>query len=820
MVRIRADWVGWVAAIVLMGPVIPSARSQGFIVDRRATVPVARSYEIREVSIDGRVRDQVAEVQVSQTFHNPGSFQLDAEFLFPLPEEGAVQNFVLMVDGRELPGRLMPKDEARRIYEEIVRTKRDPALLEYMGRGLYRTSVFPIPPGADRKVTMRYTLLCKRDRDVIEFAYPLGTQKFTAKPIQRLVVQLSIRNKEAIKSIYCPSDDASIRRQGDHEVDVRLEQHDIIPNNDFRLVTTLADGAFSGTVLSYRPSESEDGFFLVLASPEVKPADTRPLPKTVIFVLDRSGSMAGKKIEQARRALKSMLNNLRDEDLFNIVVYDDRAESFKPELQRYSTRSREEAERFVDNIREGGSTNIDSALKTALDMLRDTSRPGYVLFMTDGLPTAGETQELRIAANCRKSNDRRARVFCFGVGYDVNARLLDRLSGGNAGTSEYVKPDEDIETHVGRFYSKMTSPVLTDIRFELAGVDINRTYPRDVPDLFDGGQVVVAGRYRQSGSTTLRISGKVGDDRRRFEFPAELASPYRGTSYDFVERLWAVRRVGDLIDQIDMNGQNKEVVEELVALSMKYGLLTPYTSFLADERVPLHAMRANADRAGLSLEALHEVSGKDGVAQRDLKQQYMVAMRAPTTAAAPAQQGQNAAQSPVIVGTQGGGLGNFSPQGQQGQNQAQSGQGRGQGQVGFGGMMGGGMAAMSGDQSRQRLGQATGRPAAQAKGAGPGAFARNQAREQEELAESTRSNVRQIGAKTFYFKGGRWMDSSVKPEEDAKAVKLVQFSDEYFRVARTQKAEYNQYLSQAEPVTLKLEGTVYHIDPAPKDAAH
>ena len=158
------------------------ARAQGFIVDRRPAMPVARSYEIREVSIDARVRDQVAEVQVSQTFHNPGSVQVESEFLFPLPEEGAIQNFVLLVDGRELSGRLMNKDEARRIYEEIVRTKRDPALLEYMGRGLYRTSVFPIPPGADRKVTMRYTQLCRRDRDVIEFSYPLGTQKFTARP--------------------------------------------------------------------------------------------------------------------------------------------------------------------------------------------------------------------------------------------------------------------------------------------------------------------------------------------------------------------------------------------------------------------------------------------------------------------------------------------------------------------------------------------------------------------------------------------------------------------------------------------------------------
>ena len=470
-------------------------------------------------SIDGRVRDQVAEVQVSQTFHNPGSFQLEAEFLFPLPEEGAIQNFVLMVDGRELPGRLLPKDEARRIYEEIVRSKRDPALLEYMGRGLYRTSVFPIPPGADRKVTMRYTQLCKRERDLVEFAYPLSTQKFTSKPIQRLMVSVSIQSKEAIKSIYCPSDDARIERFGDREVKVSMERRDVVPSRDFRLVYTLADGAFSATVLSIRPSESEDGYFLLLASPEVKPADARPLPKTVIFVIDRSGSMAGKKIEQARKALKSVLNNLRDEDLFNIVAYDDRVESFKPELERYGSRVRDEAERFVDNIREGGSTNIDSALKTALAMIQDSSRPSYVLFLTDGLPTAGETRELSIAENCRSANSRRSRIFCFGVGYDVNARLLDRLSGGNSGTSEYVKPDEDIETHVAAFYSKMTRPVLSDIRIELTGVDVNRTYPRDIPDLFEGGQIVWAGRYRQSGRTTIRVTGKVAGEQPQPRVP-------------------------------------------------------------------------------------------------------------------------------------------------------------------------------------------------------------------------------------------------------------------------------------------------------------
>ena len=326
------------------------------------------------------------------------------------------------------------------------------------------------------------------------------------------------------------------------------------------------------------------------------------------------GVDGGQEDRAGAEGVRSVLDNLREDDLFNIVVYDDRVESFKPELKRYSSRTREEAEHYVENIREGGSTNIDSALKSALAMVHDDSRPSYVLFLTDGLPTTGETQELKIAENCRQGNAHRARIFSFGVGFDVNARLLDRLSGGNSGTSEYVKPDEDIETHVGRFYAKMTSPALADLHIDLAGIDINRTYPRDLPDLFEGGQIVWTGRYRQAGRTTLKVTGKVAGDRQAFEFPAELADSGRGSTYEFVERIWATRRVGYLIDQIDLSGQNKELIDELVSLSTKYGILTPYTSFLADENVPLHVM-LNTRQTSENLRGLRETQGGFGVAQ-------------------------------------------------------------------------------------------------------------------------------------------------------------------------------------------------------------
>ena len=761
-----------------------AASGQGLIIDRRPSVPIPRSFEIKEVRIDAQVRDQVAEVQIAQTFHNPGSIQLEAEYLFPLPDDGVVQNFVLLVDGRELPGKLLTREEARRIYEEIVRTKRDPALLEYMGRGLFRTSVFPIPPGADRKVTMRYTQLCKRDRDVVEFAYPLATQKFTARPIQRLTIEVLIRSQESIKSIYSPSGEVTIDRVGDHEARIRLDRRDLIPAADFRVVYTLAEGALGASVLSYQPDDGDDGYFLLLASPKIEQTAVAPRPKTVVFVLDRSGSMAGKKIEQARGALRTVLNQLRDDDLFNIVVFDDRVETFRPELQRSTPQSRDDAQRFVDNIREGGSTNIDAALREALGMIPDRSRPSYILFLTDGLPTTGETQELRIADNCRAANTSRARIFCFGLGFDVNARLLDRISGAHGGTTEYVKPDEDIEAKVARFAARLTAPVLTDLKIELVGVDVNRTFPRQLPDLFEGGQLVWVGRYRQPGRTTVRISGDAGGQQKTFEFSAELADRRRGESHQFVERLWALRRIGDLIDQIDLGGPNRELIDELVRLSTRHGILTPYTSFLADERVPLHTAAAHADRARESLRALESVSGDFGVAQRELKQAYNQAN-------------------------------NLDFQLQDGSSQFAPSSATGLG--GYGGLGGMGSGGMVGRGATLRQSRNASAPAGTPAGSNlavPPATPRD-APGAQPPATPAPPPIRHLGAKTFYLRDGRWIDSTLTPEDETHAKLIRQFSPEFFELARSQTAEENQYLSFAEPVLVKLGGTVYRIEPDP-----
>ena len=265
-------------------------------------------------------------------------------------------------------------------------------------------------------------------------------------------------------------------------------------------------------------------------------------------------------------------------------------------------------------------------------MLDNNERPNFVIFLTDGQPTAGETNEMKIVANTHNYNDHRARVISFGVGYDVNSRLLDRLSRDNFGQSEYVRPDEDIETHVGQLYSKISSPVMTEVSVKIEvdelnieeGPPINRTYPGDVHDLFQGEQLVMAGRYRQPGAAKVVISGRVGDRDESFEFGAELAKHSADESFAFVEKLWAMRRIGTIIDELDLNGSNEELISELVTLSTQHGILTQYTSYLADDTASIPGTgRGPSWRTGWrspsrsgALRQLDEAEGVSGFAQR------------------------------------------------------------------------------------------------------------------------------------------------------------------------------------------------------------
>ncbi|HID23390.1 MAG TPA: VWA domain-containing protein, partial [Planctomycetaceae bacterium] len=382
--------------------------------------------------------------------------------------------------------------------------------------GLLQTSVFPVPPGQSRTVQIRYSQLLRKDNGLVDLLLPIGTVKHARRPVQRLSATVRIETTQPLKTVYSPTHPIEIQRPDGRHAVCKLTLFNVRSPDDFRLLFGAHEGAVGMNLVSYRPKTGEEGYFLLLASPDIKPNKAADLPKTVVFVIDRSGSMSGKKIEQVRRALKFLLDQLKPQDTFNIVAYDAEVESFRPELQRADLETVNAARGFADGLYAGGSTNIDAALRTALGMLTDSSRPNYVLFLTDGRPTTGERNEMRIARNAKQANRVAARLFCFGVGFDVNSRLLDRLSRDNRGETIYVRPNEDIEAPIARLASRISSPVMTDLALKFdfdaarptsAPPPVARIYPSELPDLFRGEQLIVVGRYRQAGRARITLSG-------------------------------------------------------------------------------------------------------------------------------------------------------------------------------------------------------------------------------------------------------------------------------------------------------------------------
>jgi len=709
----------------------------------------AASYRVEEIAVAGRLRDQSAQIEVSQTFLNTGGTTLEASLVFPLPYDAAVDAMTLLVDGREMPARLLSADEARRDYEEIVRRSRDPALLEWIGSGMLRTSVFPIPPGQRRTVSIRYTQMCRKQDGLTDFAFPLVAGRYTDKPVNRVKVRLNLESSQDLKNIYSPSHGVNVVRSGNRNATISYEASQAVPEVDFRLVFDTGTGPVAARVVSYRPVGSEDGYFLLLATPDIQ-AVGQPARKTVQFVIDRSGSMSGAKMEQVTSALRFVLNNLHEGDLFNIIAYDSQVESFRPELQRYNQETRQAALGFVQGLYAGGSTNIAAALKTALDQLRDSRQPNYVVFLTDGLPTVGERREEAIAAAAKQANQVRARLFVLGVGYDVNSRLLDRLAGDNFGQSLYVRPNENLEEVLARLYRRIESPVLTDVALEFAfdqgrsedGTAVNRLYPKGKFDLFAGEQLVAVGRYRRSGKGTLSLAGKVGETPQKVAFPFEFTSQSGDETNGYIEKLWATRRIGELVSEIDMHGRNSELIAELVALSKRHGILTPYTSFLADERPAPPGVTA-VQRTEERLKALSESSGGGGFAQRNF----------------------NSSMNSTV---------NAAPAGSALQDFGRT------------------------DAAQLRNGSAAGRWAA----------------DMDREAKVSQQNVRQIGNRVFYRQAdNRWADSTIAESAAQKAVPVRQFSDQYFELARKHGRKLAPFLTFDEPVLVEVEGQVYLIEP-------
>ncbi|NRA96323.1 MAG: VWA domain-containing protein, partial [Planctomycetes bacterium] len=572
------------------------------------------------LDVDITVEGPVAHILQKLTLRNPGQAPGEFDLLFPLGDESIISGVTLKEGGKTLEGTVMTRKQARAWYRKLTQQLRDPALLEHYGEALFRARVFPVPAGGTSELTLSYDRVLRSEGDLQRLHVPLTAFRRVAGPID-LNITGSIAATHAITTLYSPT----------HALDASLKEQ---PSGDRRFVATFSTAAKAVTadldfvayfkanpsagiidvsVLSERPDPKLAGYYVTIIR-GLPQKNLKPEPRDVVFVLDRSGSMQGKKIEQAKAALKFLVERLGPDDRFNLVTYSSNVDVYAPQLTKGGDVS--DVITFIDAVQPGGGTDIQSALAKALGQFDGTERTNQIIFLTDGLPTAGERDHRKISAHIKKTNLKGARVIAFGVGHDVNGAFLDRLAVQNHGLSEYVLPTDNIEEKVPGFYSRMQSPLLLDAEITIGGSKVYDVFPSETGDLYGGHHVVVTGRYTQPGDIKVVVTGRRGSERQQLSFDARLREGARPGSAQLVARIWATKKIGYLVDEIRLNGENKELVDEIVRLGTRFGILTEYTSFLAAPETDIAEAGANGSRA---LEEVRKrtgvTSGAHGVAQ-------------------------------------------------------------------------------------------------------------------------------------------------------------------------------------------------------------
>jgi Ca-activated chloride channel homolog len=579
-----AALVLWTSSVQAHGLLIPEEKS---------LPPLAMLNHKVTISID----DQVAVTRVEQTFRNHTPRQLEATYVFPVPKGASVNKFTMWVNGKETAGELVEADKARSIYTGIVRRTQDPGLLEYLGNGLLQMKVFPVPANGDQKVALSFNSVANKDGNLVEYIYPLKTDGKATATLEDFSITAKIKSQHGVTNVYSPTHAITLKRSNDKEVAVTFDRNQGLLDKDFQMFYSLGDKDIGLTALTHRPLSNENGYFSLLISPKVEIPKEYQVPRDMVLVLDTSGSMRGAKMDQARNALKYCLKNLDKNDRFALINFATTVNRYRDKMCEATSEQLADAAKWVSALEATGGTAINDALAAALELRsKDETRSFTIVFFTDGEPTIGETNIEKIMKNTMAKNTTNTRIFTFGVGDDVNATFLDQLAEKTRALSTYVRPAEDIEAKVSGLYSKISNPVLTNLKIAATNdISLMEVYPAQLPDLFHGSQLVVFGRYSGKGASAIKLTGQVGKETKEFVY--ELTFPDK-TNDDkgFVEAIWARRKVGFLLDQIRANGEKKELVDETVALAKKYGITTPYTSWLIVPDAAVPVVRAEAER--------------------------------------------------------------------------------------------------------------------------------------------------------------------------------------------------------------------------------
>lgn len=545
---------------------------------------------LKEHNVFVDIKGSVAKTKVEHIFYNSYNRQLEATFIFPVPKNADITNFALWINGKKMEGEVLEKEKAREIYEDIVRRAKDPGLLEFVNHRIFKVRIFPIPAMGDQKVEIEYTQVLTADKGLLEYSYSMrgsaysGDERIIASEINfaKCSFNIDIKSDKPILTLYSPTHKISEKKDKNNNIKVLVDEKSIEPDKDFKLFFQSSEKDYGISLIPYEPESDEDGYFMMIISPKQNIKDEDVEPKAVTFVLDISGSMLDNdKLVQAKKALNFCLSNLNDKDVFNILTFSTNIEKFSDKHEVANDDYKSKAKKFVDKLKALGGTNIHEALQAALKSEIPQDMLHVIIFITDGLPTVGNTNPESIVDDAQKLNTKNTRIFSFGVGYNVNTYLLDMIADKTNAFSEYIAPDEDMEVKISNFYTKVQSPVLTNLNVKIDNVKVSELYPKTLPDMFVGSDVLVFGRYENGGEANITLSGQSKGKEQKFTYSSKF--PNKDEENEFVEKLWGTRKIGYLLDEIRKNGENEELKNEVIRLAKKYSVVTPYTSYLVVE---------------------------------------------------------------------------------------------------------------------------------------------------------------------------------------------------------------------------------------------
>jgi Ca-activated chloride channel family protein len=590
------------------GAILPDALSPNYLAVRYHHVTV-------------EIKAGHAVTRVEQEFYNPHPVTVAGRYTFPIPPDAILSNFEATLDGQ--PQAVIRQNQAQTnaaLYD-VITQRRDPSLLQYAD---WETLAFDLslPAGGSRQMSLEYEEVRPPTGGLYHYRYILSTERYTAQPLDKASITVNINSSAGLSTVYSSSHNVTTEHLPGGQVRVHWQAENVQPTEDFDLFFAPAEGGFgSGLLTGQREGNNH---FLFLFAPDTEAVQDDTLPKDMVFVIDRSGSMAGEKMEQARNALHFILSRLNPADRFSVIGFDEDITALSDTLQTPDRQSLADARRFVDALSADGSTNLEAALQTGLNILtRSEPRPNaskMIVFLTDGLPTAGVTDIGLIADAVGRANQEvAARLHVFGVGYDVNTHLLDRLAAENGGSVTYVQLGENLELVLANFYGRIANPVLTDVQVSFEGMSVSDLHPQPLPDMFQGSSLLLTGRYQADDSNvTVRVRGRVGAAQREYVYHFNLE---QAGDHHFVPRLGATRQVGQLLDKIRVEGETPALIEEIRGLGLGYGLVTPYTTFAIQAQSSGAASAENMSLYG-NLVDLGQGSGQTTIQARVQNQMY------------------------------------------------------------------------------------------------------------------------------------------------------------------------------------------------------